>query len=496
MVIAQAIGAPEDRAAEWTLIIWDKIYRSVKRLQLRIAKAIREGKRGKAQALQWLLTHSLAAKLLAVKRVTENKGRKTPGVDGEIWNTSQKKMQAVQSLNRHGYRPKPLRRIYIPKKNGKLRPLSIPTMKDRAMQALHSLSLRPVAETLADENSYGFREERSCHDAIGQCFIDLARKYAATWILEGDIKACFDGISHEWLLNNVIMDKDLLRKWLKAGYIEKGKLYPTETGTPQGGIISPILANIALDGMESTIKQVVSRSAKVNYVRYADDFIATGESKEILEQKVKPAIVDFLKARGLELSQEKTAITRIEDGFDFLGQNVRKYKGKLLITPAKKNVKSFLAKVRKIVRINSDKKTEELIKQLNPVIRGWANYHRHIVASKTFNYVDSNIFECVWGWTKRRHPQKGKLWIRRKYFSKGSHEWTFSTAVLEEGKTRIYELTKAAYIPIRRYVKVRSKAHPYDSEYEPYFEKRKLLKYQERLRIGQKMPAHPIGYST
>jgi RNA-directed DNA polymerase len=358
-------------------------------------------------------------------------------------------------------------------------------MKDRAMQALYSLSLRPVAETLADENSYGFREERSCHDAIEQCFIALSRKWSASWILEGDIKACFDGISHEWLLNNVTMDKDLLRKWLEAGYIERGKLYPTEAGTPQGGIISPILANIALDGMESTIKRVVPRKAKVNYVRYADDFIATGVSKEILEQKVKPAIEDFLRVRGLELSQEKTTITRIEDGFDFLGQNVRKYKKKLLITPAKKNVKPFLAKVRKIVRINSDKKTEELIKHLNPVIRGWANYHRHIVASKTFNYVDSNIFKCIWRWAKRRHPQKGNQWIKRKYFSNGSHKWTLSTAALEKGKTRIYELVKAAHTPIRRYVKIRGKVHPYDSEFEPYLEKRKFGKYRKRIRTGQ-----------
>jgi RNA-directed DNA polymerase len=234
MVMAQAIGAPEDRATEWALIIWDKIYRSVKRLQMRIAKAIREGKRGKAKALQWLLTHSYYAKLLTVKRVTENEGRKTPGVDGEIWNTPQKKVRAIQSLKRHGYRPKPLRRIYIPKEHGpKLRPLSIPTMKDRAMQALHSLALKPVAETLADKNSYGFREERSCHDAIEQCFVALARKDSAQWILEGDIRACFDGISHSWLLDNVLMDKELLKKWLKAGYIEKGKLFPTEAGTPQ-----------------------------------------------------------------------------------------------------------------------------------------------------------------------------------------------------------------------------------------------------------------------
>jgi len=233
MVIAQAIGAPDDTVVEWKQIIWNKIYRSVKRLQLRIAKAIREGKRGKAKALQWLLTHSYGAKLLAVKRVTGNKGKGTPGVDGEIWNSPQRKMQAVKSLKRHGYRPKPLRRVYIPKRNGKMRPLSIPTMKDRAMQALHSLSLTPIAETLADKNSYGFREERSCHDAIKQCFITLAQRNSATWILEGDIKACFDGIRHDWLLDNIPMDNELLRKWLKAGYMEKGKLYPTEAGTPR-----------------------------------------------------------------------------------------------------------------------------------------------------------------------------------------------------------------------------------------------------------------------
>jgi RNA-directed DNA polymerase len=253
MVIAYAIGAPDDRAIPmWKQIIWSRVYRSVKRLQMRIAKAIREGKCGKAKALQWLLTHSYAAKLLAVKRVTENKGRRTPGVDGEIWNTPQKKVQAVKSLKRHGYRPKPLRRIYIPKKNSaRLRPLSIPTMKDRAMQALHSLSLKPVAETMADNNSYGFREKRSCHDAIEQSFAALAKRRSASWILEGDIRACFDEIRHDWLLNNIPMDRELLQKWLKAGYIEKGKLHPTKAGTPQGGIVSPILANMTLDGMEA-----------------------------------------------------------------------------------------------------------------------------------------------------------------------------------------------------------------------------------------------------
>lgn len=495
MVIAQAIGAPENRVTEWPQIIWDKIHRSVKRLQMRIAKAIRERKRGKAKALQWLLTHSYCAKLLAVKRVTENEGRKTPGVDGEIWNTPQKKVQAVQSLKRHGYRPKPLRRIYIPKKNGpKLRPLSIPTMKDRAMQAMHSLSLKPIAETLADKKSYGFREERSCHDAIEQCFVVLAKRRSAQWILEGDIRACFDGINHKWLLDNVLMDKELLKKWLKTGYIEKGKLYPTEAGTPQGGIVSPILANMTLDGIEAIIKQAVPRRHKVNYIRYADDFVVTGESKELLEQKVIPAIADFLRIRGLELSQEKTSISRIEDGFDFLGQNVRKYKGKLLITPAKKNVKSFLDNMRKIIKDNISARPENMIGLLNPKIRGWANYHRHIVASKTFQYVDMHIFKCIWSWARKRHPNKGTDWIIRKYLSQGSYKWAFSTTVQKGGKTRTYELMKAASVPIRRHVKIKGEAHPYDPTYESYFKERKLRQYQQR--TGQKLRALSTGGSS
>ncbi len=243
-------GASSNKASHWQAINWPKVRRHVRRLQLRIAKAIRAGKHGKAKALSWLLTHSHSAKLLAVKRVTENKGAKTPGVDNKLWRTDRQKYAAVQNLKRRGYRPLPLRRHYIPKKNGKLRPLSIPTLHDRGQQALHALALKPIAETVADRNSYGFREGRSCADAIGQCFCALAKSYAPVWVLEGDIKACFDRISHSWLLKSIPMDKRTLQQWLKAGYWEKGRLFPTSEGTPQGGIISPLLANLTLDGME------------------------------------------------------------------------------------------------------------------------------------------------------------------------------------------------------------------------------------------------------
>lgn len=226
-------------AGGWHDIDWAKCHKSVKRLQARIAKAEKEGRHGKVRALQWLLTHSFSARALAVKRVTENQGKNTPGVDGQTWSTPEAKFRGIASLKRRGYKPLPLRRVLIPKSNGKMRPLGIPTIRDRAMQALYLLALEPVAETRADKNSYGFRPGRATADAIEQTFIALSKKNGAQWILEGDIKACFDEISHEWLLKNIPMDKKILQKWLKAGFVHKRKLFPTEAGTPQGGVISP-----------------------------------------------------------------------------------------------------------------------------------------------------------------------------------------------------------------------------------------------------------------
>jgi RNA-directed DNA polymerase len=228
-------GAPSTSLI-WSTINWSTVEAHVRRLQMRIAKATKEGKHGKVKSLQWILTHSLYAKLLAVKRVSQNKGSKTPGVDGVIWNSDHKKIAAVKNLNRHGYKPLPLRRVYIPKNNGKQRPLGIPCMIDKAFQALYLLGLEPVSETLVDKNAYGFRPKRSAADAIEQCFKTLCRKRSALWVLEGDIKACFDKIGHQWLLNNIPMDKQVLNKWLKSGYIEKGIFYHTEEGTPQGGL--------------------------------------------------------------------------------------------------------------------------------------------------------------------------------------------------------------------------------------------------------------------
>ena len=389
-----------------------------------------------------------------------------------------RKIQAVEDIKRRGYQPLPLRRIYIPKKNGKLRPLSIPTMADRVQQALHLLTLEPISETLADKNAYGFRPKRSCADAIEQCFKVLCRNNSAQWILEGDIKSCFDKISHPWLLGNIPMDKLVLEKWLKAGYIEKTEFNPTHEGTPQGGIISPTLLVLTLTGLEQAVKAATGPKDKVNIIVYADDFIITGASREVLVNKVKPTVISFLKQRGLTLSEEKTHITYVNDGFNFLGFNVRKYDGKLLIKPAKENVKIFLDKLRNVIKNSGSATTEVLIRQLNPKIRGWSNYYRHVVSKQTFSKVDHCIFKMLWQWIRRRHPNKGAQWRKQKYYRHNSlRDWVFFAKTRDkEDFTINLDLVEAAKVKIRRHLKIKGDANPYDTEYDGYFDNRSGLK--------------------
>ena len=469
----------------WEEIDWQKARAYVKKLQMRIVKAQKEGHYSKVKSLQWLLTHSFYAKALAVKRVTSNSGKRTSGVDHELWLTPQAKFNAISKLNRRGYRPQPLRRHYIPKKNGKMRPLSIPTMTDRAMQTLYKFSLEPIAETYADPNSYGFRIGRSTHDAIEQCFTDLNKGKSPKWILEGDIKGCFDHISHQWLLENIPMDTQILEKWLKCGYVETQKLFPTDEGTPQGGTISPTLMNMTLDGLERllhdrlpTRKKVNGKTHcnKMNFVRYADDFIITGESPEFLREKVLPIVREFLTERGLQLSEEKTVITHIGEGFDFLGKNIRKYNGKLLIKPCKSAVRSFLGKVRDIIKSSKSIKQEILIRRLNPVIRGWVNNQRYVVSSKVFSTVDYEIYKCLWQWAKRRHKKKSRKWIARKYWHDiDSRQWTFSVPYENqgtEGKPLYCKLEYATDTKIIRFKKIVAEANPFDEYWTDYFEER------------------------
>jgi RNA-directed DNA polymerase len=364
----------------------------------------------------------------------------------------------------------------------------MPAMADRAMQALYLQALDPIAEVTGDRNSYGFRLERSTADAIAQCFTVLSNRFAPQWIFEGDLRACFDTISHDWLVAHIPMDTAILQKWLKAGYMEKHVLHPTEAGTPQGGICSPVLANLTLDGLEKVLRDRFPQThmksqTKVNLVRYADDFIITGASYEVLANEVKPLVEAFMRERGLELSPEKTVITRIDQGFDFLGQNVRKYKGKLLIKPSQKSVTTLLDKVRAVVRVNQQAKTGNLILHLNPLIRGWAQYHRHVVSKETFAAVDAAIFKALWRWARRRHPHKGAQWVRKTYFlAHGHRKWVFTGEVTgAKGQTRPIRLFSALRLPIRRHTKVRQEANPYDPAWEVYFEERLSAKMQHTL---------------
>jgi len=474
-----AAGASLRPAFDWHSINWKRANRHVRRLQRRIVKAQQQGKKRKVRALQFILTRSYSARCLAVRRVTENSGRRTAGVDGQKFDTPEQKAQAVSELSTEEYKAQPLKRVYIPKRNGKLRPLGIPTMQDRAQQALHLLALEPIAETTGDPNSYGFRKARSVADAIEQCCNVLSRSTSAQWILEGDIQSCFDEISHEWLLNHIPMDRTILQKWLKAGLIEQEVYQPTTAGTPQGGIISPALMNLTLDGLEPLLGEHFTRHSgkQVHLVRYADDFIITGRSKEILENEVKPLIVEYLKERGLKLSENKTRITHIAEGFDFLGKHIRKYGGKFLTRPSRNNVKSFLNEIKATVGQHLHSPVEKLLLALNPMIRGWAMFHRTSASKVTFKKVDNYIFCELRRWMRRRHPSKTLTWCYQKYFTRvGSRNYVLQGTILtRRGKPRTIRLVKAMDVPIKRHVKIIATANPYDPEWETYFEERMAL---------------------
>ena len=314
-------------------------------------------------------------------------------------------------------------------------------------------------------------------------------------MLEGDIKGCFDNISHEWILNHIPMDRDILRKWLKSGYIETGRLFPTDLGSPQGSAISPTICNMVLDGLEIQIKKKYHKTKrdgkayfpKVNFIRYADDFIVTGESRELLEAGVLPIIREFLSERGLELSEEKTVITHIEDGFDFLGCNIRWYKDKLLTKPSKKNYKAIVSKVREIIKQNPSMKQEDLIRKLNPVIRGWVNFQKYNVSSQAFDRFDFDVWRCLWRWCKRRHPKKSHKWIAKKYFRRvGTRNWTFSVNMADSFELHLIYATDTKIV---RWLKTKSEATPFDERFTEYFEDRDTKRMLREINGRKKLNA-------
>jgi len=499
-------AASSGEATGWHQINWEKAYRFVRKTQLKIAQATKAGDWRRVFRLQRLLAHSFYGRCMAVKRVTENRGRKTPGVDGETWSTPTAKWNAVKRLShKRGYQPKPLKRVWIPKPGKQeKRPLGIPTMVDRAMQALYLQGLEPVVESTSDPKSYGFRPDRSTADAMVELFHLLAPNVAPAWVLEGDIKGFFDNINHEWLCRNVPMNKAMLNKWLKAGVIDKQQFAETKAGTPQGGIISPCLANATLNGLENQLKAYFaqkvgltkSKRLGLRVVRYADDFVITAYSKELLESEVKPWVEEFLSVRGVQLSQEKTRITHINTGFDFLGWSFRKYvpkspyrKAKLFIKPSKKNAQTFYQKVATIINNSGALTQEALIGQLNPVLRGWAEYHSPVVAKQTFSKLEHLIFWRLWRWAKHRHPNKSAEWIRKQYFkSIGGQHWVFALEnKLQSGEVRYRRLYGLASTSIVRHKRLPMDYNPYDVEHEEKWEALRVQRMRHKLRYRKEV---------
>lgn len=479
-IVSNDDSASSREPQDWHAIDWRRVERNVRTTQKRIAKATQEKDWRRVKALQRSLIHSFAARALAVRRVTENQGKRTAGVDREKWGLPARKWEAIGKLKQQrGYRPMPLRRVFIPKQNGTERPLGIPTMTDRAMQALHLLGLEPVAESTSDPNSYGFRRSRSTADAMGQIFVCMSRKASAQWVLEADIKGCFDHINHDWLVSHVRMNKTILKRWLKSGVVHKGQLTPTDEGTPQGGPISPTLANVVLNGLElellahlrAKLGKEKAGKLKINVIRYADDFIITGASKEVLETEVRPWTETFLAKRGLQLSPEKTRVTHIEKGFDFLGWNFRKYRGTMLIKPSRKNAKALYDKVAEIIKTHLMAKQAVLIDKLNLILRGWAQYHHPVVAKEMFNKLDSLIYWRLVRWARRRHPKKSPTWCHQKYWQRLDDRSEFAGAKKATDGTwqtvRLYQLADTA---ITRHQKIKGAYNPFDPKWEQYGE--------------------------
>ena len=472
-------------AQQWKNIAWKRVKEVVNNLQSRIASAAKNENWKTVNKLSRLLTRSFYAKLLSVRKVTTNKGSRTPGVDGIIWSSLANKMRSALQLTNKGYRAKPLTRKYILKKSGKLRLLSIPTMYDRAMQTLYSLVLGPIESATGDNTSFGFKPYRSTKDAYAYLHICLSKKIAPEWIVEGDIKACFDEINHTWILDNIPIDKRILKEFLKAGYIENHHLFPTERGTPQGGPISPIIGNMALNGLKNalamgfysrldgTLPKYYRNKHKINYVRLADDFVVTADSSETAH-KIIDVIQSFLTPRGLKLSEEKTLVTNINAGFNFLGWNFRKYKGKLLPKPSKESQMEVIRKISDMIGKAKAWDQDRLIRILNPIIRGWAQYHNHAVSSAVFSKLDEIVYHMLLSWAKRRHSNKGINWILNKYWHKSvSRKYVFCT--------EIHTLENFSNFKIVRQRLAKLHKNPYIDR--NYFEQWKIMEYYRKKRL-------------
>jgi len=427
--IAVANG-PEDDDLDWLSIDWQRVEDDVRRLRQRIFTASRDGDLRKVRNLQKLMLRSRANALLSVRRVTElNAGRKTAGVDNVVVVTAPGKAFLADSVQRHdaSWKPKPVKRVYIPKANGKRRPLGIPVIVDRVKQAQVVNALEPEWEARFEPQSYGFRPGRGCHDAIQRIFITVrGTSTHRRWVLDADLTAAFDRIDHTHLLSVLgsFPAKGLVEAWLKAGAVDKGRFAPSEEGTPQGGVVSPLLLNVALHGMEEAAGVLTRRSGSHAgetikdspvVVRYADDLVALCVSREQAEE-VKSRLTAWLAPRGLAFNEDKTQIVHLDEGFDFLGFNVRRYQGKLLIKPSKAAIQRHRKRLAAEMLALHGSNAEAVIMRLNPIIRGWSAYYRSVVSSEAFAKLDNYLWTLTYKWAKRSHPNKSKHWVVARYF--------------------------------------------------------------------------------
>ena len=495
------------RWRDWRDIDWRQTTRAVKGLRQQIYRASQHGDHKKLRSLQRLMLKSRANAELSVRQVTQiNLGRKTPGVDGRVALTPDERTELIKDLLQdQTWKTQPARRVYIPKAKGKTRPLGIPTIADRCRQAMVKNALEPEWEAKFEPLSYGFRPGRDCHDAIGRIYL-LARPHTKKkWVVDADIKGAFDNISHEALLEALsgFPAKELIKQWLKAGVIDKGVFAKTEQGTPQGGVISPLLANIAFTGMEEAIGVVYQQMKDYTQVRstraiirYADDFVILTETREDAEDCLN-RIKDWLKSRGLEISTEKTSIRHLKDGFDFLGFTIRQYaaritrKDKLLIKPSRKAVQEFKSRLKSEWLNLRGHNAERVWQHLNPILRGWGNYYRKVVSSDTFLHLDHFNYAQLKKWCKRTHPNKPFKWILQRYFFRGGPEGK-GGLVFGDNKTG-FHLTQLQNLTIQRHVLIQHGASPDNPDQREYWKKRDKLKVEALPTNRHKRLAHRQG---